>query len=103
MKWPFKDPDEIQDYTVDWSRFLGDYTIVSVQWYIRDSDGTKVAVNASETVDGLTLAAQTTTDTVATARWANGTVNKTYRVTCSIQYNTALVAERTIQLPIRER
>lgn len=103
MKWPFKDPDEIQDYTVDWSRFLGHYTIVSVQWYIRDADGTKVAVNPSDTVDGLTLSAQTTTDTVATARWAHGTANKTYRVTCSIQYNTSLVAERTIQLPIRER
>jgi len=26
-KWPDKDPDEVVDYSVDWSRFLGDDTI----------------------------------------------------------------------------
>ena len=103
MKWPFKDPDEIQDYSVDWSRFLGNHVINNVQWYIKDADGTKVAVSEAETVDGLTLGAQTTTETVATARWAGGTANKTYRVACAITYNTFLVAERVIQLPIKER
>ncbi len=103
MKWPFKDPDEIQDYTIDWSRFLGSYTIDSVQWYIRDADGVKTAVSTTETVDGLTLGAQTNTGTVATARWSNGAANKTYKVTCAITYNTVLVAERVIQLPVKER
>lgn len=103
MKWPFKDPDEVQDYTVDWSRFLGDYTIDSVAWYVRDSDGTKTAIAATETVDGLTLDLQSATNTVATARWSGGTANQTYRVTCAITYNTSLVAERVIQLPIKER
>jgi hypothetical protein len=103
MKWPFKDPDEIQDYSVDWSRLLGSHVINNVQWYIKDADGVKVAVAPTEVVDGLTLGAQTATDTVATARWANGSANKTYRVTCAITYNTFLVAERVIQLPIRER
>ena len=103
MKWPFKDPDEVQDYTVDWSRFLGDNTINSVAWYVRDSDGTKTAIAATETVDGLTLDLQSTTNTVATARWSGGTANQTYRVTCAITYNTSLVAERVIQLPIKER
>jgi hypothetical protein len=35
-KWPDKDPDEMLDYSVDWSRFLGDDTISSVTWYIYD-------------------------------------------------------------------
>ena len=103
MKWPFKDPDEIQDYTVDWSRFLGPYTIDSVQWYIRDADGVKTLVSATGTVDGLTLGAQTNTNTVATARWSAGTANKTYKITCAIVYDTVLVAERVIQLPVKER
>jgi hypothetical protein len=103
MKWPFKDPDEIQDYTVDWSRFLGSYSIDSVSWYVRAADGTKTAIAATETVDGLTLGAQSTTTTVATARWSNGTANQTYRVTCAISYNSGLIAERVIQLPVRER
>lgn len=103
MKWPFKDPDETQDYTVDWSRFLDTHTIASVQWYVRAADGTKTAIAATGTVDGLTLGSQTHTNTVATARWSNGTANKTYRITCAITYNTALVAERVIQLPVKER
>jgi hypothetical protein len=103
MKWPFKDPNEIQDYTVDWSRFLDTYTIESVQWYVRAADGTKTAISVNETVDGLTLGAQNSTNTVATARWANGTANQTYKIVCAITYNTLLVAERAIQLPVKER
>lgn len=103
MKWPFKDPDEVQDYTVDWSRFLNEYTINSVAWYVRAADGTKTAISATETVDGLTLGAQSATGTVATARWSGGTANQTYRITCAVTYNTFLVAERVIQLPIKER
>ena len=103
MKWPFKDPSEVLDYSVDWSRFLAERTIVSVQWYIRDADNVKTAVGVSETVDGLTLGGNTHTNTVATVRWADGTANKTYRVTCAITESTGLVAERTILLPIKER
>lgn len=40
LKFPDKDPDEKLDYTVDWSRYLGDLTISSVQWKITKSDGT---------------------------------------------------------------
>ena len=103
MKWPSKDPDEIQDYSVDWSRLLGDYVINSVKWYVRDADGVKTRIQTSEIVDGLRLAGTSTTSTVATARWAFGTANKTYRITCAVTYNTTLVVERVIQFPIRER
>ena len=40
-KWPDKDKDEVLDYSIDWSRFLGDDTISGVTWFIDDSDGTK--------------------------------------------------------------
>jgi hypothetical protein len=103
MKWPFKDPDEIQDYSVDWSRFLGTYVINSVKWYVRDADGVKTRIQAGETVDGLQLSGVNTTPTVATARWSLGTANKTYRITCAVTYNTTLVVERVIQLPVKER
>ena len=103
MKWPFKDPDEILDYSVDWSRFLEADTINSVQWYVDAADGTKTAIASSETVNGLTLYAQSKTNTVATARFGAGTANTTYKVTCSITYDTVLVSERVIQLPVKER
>jgi len=103
MKWPFKDPDEILDYSVDWSRFLDTDSIESVAWFIKAADGTKTSVSSGATVDGLTLFQQNNTSTVATARFGAGTANKTYKVICAVTYNTSLVSERTIQLPIKER
>ena len=32
LRWPDKDPDELLDYTVDWSRYLDTLTIASVEW-----------------------------------------------------------------------
>ena len=81
LKWPPKDPDEKLGYSVDWSRFLGADTISSVAWFITDADGTKVAVDAGNTVNGLKFV-----------------------ITCQITFGTdSLVSERKIQLPIREK
>jgi len=103
-KWPFKDPDEELNYSVDWSRFLSTDTINSVTWYVDDSDGTKTQIGAGETVNGLTLSGQTNTGTVATAIFSNGTANTSYKVTCSINFGAdALVSERKITLPVKER
>ena len=35
-KWPNHDPDEVVDYSVDWSRFLGTDTIINdgVTWKV---------------------------------------------------------------------
>jgi len=104
LKWPAKDPDEILEYSVDWSRFLGSDTISSVAWYVDDSDGTKTSVSAGQTVNTLTLVAQSSTTTVATVQLSNGTANTTYSVTCAITYGAnSLVSERTIKLPVKER
>lgn len=102
MKWRIKDPEEIADFSVDWSRFLNDQTISSVDWYIYDTDGTKTAVSPGDTVDGLTFLTSSNTSTVATARFSNGTVNNQYKITCSIIYGNSLRSERTIRLPVRE-
>ena len=103
MKWPFKDPDEVLDYSVDWSRFLDKHVIQSVSWYIKDADGVKTSITTGQTVDGLTLYSQVSTNTVATARFGAGILNKKYKVTCAVTYDTHLVSERVIQLPIKER
>lgn len=52
-KWPDKDPDEILDYSVDWSRFLGDDTVSAVTWYVYDADGVKEQLSDAEVVNGL--------------------------------------------------
>lgn len=102
MRWSPKDPDEISSYSVDWSRFLGEENISQVNWFVEDSSGVVTSLTAGNTINGLTLANQSNTPTVATAQFENGDLNKTYKVTCRITYGTN-TAERTIQLPMREK
>jgi hypothetical protein len=102
-KWPDKDPDETIDYSVDWSRFIPDDTLSAASWFIKDSDGTKEPVSNAEVVDGLQFVQSTISGKVATARFALGTNNKQYKVTCQITTGDGLVFERSIFLKIKEK
>jgi len=104
FRWPYKDPDESLNYSIDWSRFLGDDKINSVTWHIDDADGVKTPVLSGDTVNALTYVSGTFTSTVATARFSGGTNGTTYKITCTIDYGTSnLIVERKVQLPVRER
>lgn len=102
-KWPDKDKDETQDYTVDWSRFLGDDTIGSVAWYIYTTDDVKTEVSATDVVSGLQAISFTNTDTAATIRLGLGTNNVRYKIGCKITTTESLVFERSVFLRIREK
>ena len=99
-KWPNKDPDEIADFSVDWSRFLKTDTIASVEWLAED---TLLAINVS--LNGLSneiiLIQPTNTDTVATARFAGGVDGKRYKITCRVTTADTKVFERNILLRVR--
>jgi len=102
-KWPDKDKDEMLDYSVDWSRFLGDDIISAVTWYVDDADGVKTGVVDSSVVNGLQFVTGTNTTTVATARFSLGTNNVRYNVTCRINTNEGLQYERSIFLRVKEK
>jgi len=102
-KWPNKDKDEIQDYSVDWSRFLGDDTISSATWFIDDDSEVKTQVSATDVVYGLQAVSITITTTVATIRLSLGTNNITYKITCQIQTAEGLQFERSIFLRVKEK
>jgi len=102
-KWPEKDPDEQTDFSVDWSRFLGDNNISSALFSVEDTDGSFVPVETATTVDGLQFIATTVSGNVATARFGQGTNHKRYKVVCRITTTQGLTFERTVILPIRER
>ena len=102
-KWPDKDPDEIQDYSVDWSRFLGSDSVSAATWFIKDADGTKEQLSDSEVVDGLQFIQGTISGKVATARFGLGTNNKRYTVTCRITTGEGLQYERSIFLRVKEK
>tara|TARA_R100001509_G_scaffold131815_1_gene85187 strand:- start:274 stop:591 length:318 start_codon:yes stop_codon:yes gene_type:complete len=102
-KWPDKDPDETIDYSVDWSRFIPNDTLSASTWFVQDAAGAKEQVSNAEVVDGLQFVQSTISGKVATARFALGTNNKQYKVTCQITTGDGLVFERSIFLKIKEK
>lgn len=101
FKWPPKDPDEVLDYSVDWSRYLNAATITTVTWFIDDEDGAKTEYTNGNTVNGLQRVSATNTDTVATLRVGLGTENTNYKIYCQITDSEGLTSERAINLRIR--
>ena len=102
-RWPDKDPDETVDYSVDWSRFIPNDTLSASSWFIQDAAGAKEQVSNAEVVDGLQFVQSTISNKTATARFALGTNNKQYKVTCQITTGDGLVFERAIFLKIKEK
>jgi len=103
FRWANKDPNEILDYSVDWSRWLGVATISSVTWYVDNASGVKTAIPASSTVNGIQNVSQTISGAVATINLGLGTNNTEYKFTCSITDSTGNVVERVIRLRVKEQ
>jgi len=114
FRWPIKDPDETLDYSVDWSRFLGDgVTISTVKWFVRsksyttkteleDGEDLNTATSGAST-DSIQNVSSTNTDTVATINIAGGTNNEEYTFFCQMTDSTASTAERSIKLKVKEK
>ena len=81
FKWPNKDPDEVLDYSVDWSRYLNGATISSYSWYVDNADGVKTLIPAGAVINGIQNIAQTNSGAVVTINLGLGTNNKEYKLT----------------------
>lgn len=103
FKWPNKDPDEILDYSVDWSRWLNGATISSVNWYVDAADGTKTAIANGETVNGIQRVSSTISGGTTTIHLGLGTNNTEYKFYCQISDSTGSVVERVIKLRVKEQ
>lgn len=105
LKWPDKNPDLKEDFSVDWSRALkSGETISSVKWYIT-GDGASVYVQSATPI--LTLVPEyptglTNTDTVATIRLGGGKINFKYKVACEITTSEGRELSRPIFLRVTE-
>lgn len=103
LNWPNKDPDELLDYSVDWSRFLGSDTISAVTWYVYDEDDVKTELSDADIVNGLQFIQGTVSGQVATARFGLGTNNVRYTVVCRVDTGDGLRYERSIFLRVKEK
>jgi hypothetical protein len=102
-KWPTKDPDEILDYSIDWSRFLASSTISTVQWYVDDEDGVKTLFSSGTVVNGIQHVSSANTSVVATIHLGLGDNNKAYKFYCRINDSVGNIAERTVRITVKER
>jgi hypothetical protein len=102
-RWPDKDKDEIVDYSVDWSRFLGEDTLSAATWFIKDASDITTLVEDSGVVNGLQFVTGTISGKVSTARFSLGTNNIRYTVICRITTGSGLQFERSIFLRVREK
>jgi hypothetical protein len=103
FRWPNKDPDEILDYSVDWSRFLNGVTITTCVWSVDDSTGTKTTIAAGSVVNGIQNVAQTISGSVTTINLGLGTNNTEYKIYCRITDNSGNIAERVVRLRVKEQ
>ena len=63
FRWPSKDPDEILDYSVDWSRFLDTAIITDVVWFVQSSlYNTKTELKAGQNLTS--ASSNATTDSI---------------------------------------
>ena len=103
FRWTNKDKDEVLDYSVDWSRWLGAATISTVSWFVDNASGVKTAFTNGSVVNGLQNVTATNTNTVATINLGLGTNNTEYKIYCRITDSTGSIAERTVKLRIKEQ
>ncbi len=80
-----KDPDELQDYTVDWASFLGADTIATSSWSVPA---------------GLTNSASSKTTTTATVWLSGGTGGYEYEVTNTITTAAGRTYEKSMIIPV---
>lgn len=85
------------DYSIDWRRWLGTRTIVSVTWTIQSGDNV-VSFEPVTTVDSLVSEAKTNTPTVATIYISGGSNNIDYRVYCTITPSDGAPETREIRI-----
>lgn len=103
FKWPNKDPDEVLDYSVDWSRWLNGASISSVTWSVDDSSGVKTTIANGQTVNGIQRVSSSISGGVTTIHLGLGTANKEYKFYCRISDSTGSIAERVIKLYVKEQ
>jgi len=102
FKWPSKDPNELLDYSVDWSRWLGATTISTVVWYIDNASGVKTVAVSGQSINGLIPVSFTNTNSVSTIYLGAGTNNTEYKISCAITTVAGTAAERVVKIKIKE-
>lgn len=111
LVWPNKDPDELLDYSVDWSSIIGNLTITNVVWSVSSTAyAPEVVLTAGQNLTAATNSAridsiqniqQALTGNVAVIYVAGGYHGVDYTFRCTITTSISTVIQRAVLLRIR--
>lgn len=88
LKWPFKDPDEVLDYVVDWTARLAGDTIGTSLWIV------PIGITDENEEN----------DTTTTTIWlSGGTIGQTYEFVNRVQTAGGRTMDQSVKLPIKTR
>jgi hypothetical protein len=88
LKWPFKDPDEVLDYVVDWSARLTTDTVATSLWIVPS---------------GITKTAEAFDNTTTTIWLSGGTIGITYEFVNRIETAGGRTMDQSIKLQVKTR
>jgi hypothetical protein len=89
LTWPNKDPDEVLDYTLNWSERLGDDTIVTSTW--------------PDPPDGITIDADSYDGTTAVLWLSGGVADTTYLFVNRVVTTGGRTMDQTVKLKVKTR
>lgn len=95
LKWPYKDPAEVLDYQIDWSKRLESDTVAASTWTVTPSDGTLLIGTGAQ--------APTWGPRSTTVWLSGGTLDVTYTVTNTMTSARGRVMEQSVELEIKSK
>ena len=94
MLWPYKDPDEILDYSLNWTAVLGGDFIETSSWIMEENTSPTAVVVGAETI----------TDFSRTTVWlSGGTDGGEILMTNRIVTRGGRTFDQSVRLPISKR
>ena len=90
ITFPFKDPDEVLDYVLDWTARLGLDTISSSTW-------------TTPTPASITLATATLTSFTTTVWLSGGTLGSAYQFTNRIETLGGRTMDQSVKIKIKSK
>ena len=111
LVWPNKDPDELLDYSIDWSDIVSGFTISSVVWSVRSNANPAETVlaagqnlttaSSSAIVDSIQNIQQALSGNTAIIYIGGGVDKRDYTFVCTITTSISTTIQRAIILRCR--
>jgi hypothetical protein len=111
LVWPNKDPDELLDYSIDWSDIAAGFDISTVTWSVRSNvNPTEVVLASGQNVihatggaivDSIQNISQALSGKVAVIYIAGGVDGRDYTFICTVTTSISTTIQRAVILRCR--